>query len=205
METGLTTEYIAALACPQELLTLQQEFLYLHNRLYHMHNHWLLKLPKERVIPHRLAALKEKLPICASCRFGQAHKRPWWTKGKHTNPIRSKYDVNPGDCVSTDQIVSAQPGMVLQMSGYLTSNRIWGIALFMDHATDYTHGNLMRSLDLDNTLGAKKSFEKLVGRINNTVKRYHADNRRYADNGFMASLNTKQLENYLLWPPCAPS
>ena len=75
------------------------------------------------------------------------------------------------------------------MSGYLTSNRIWGIALFMDHETDYTHGNLMRSLDLDNTLGAKKSFEKLVGISNNTVNRYHADNVRYAENGFMASLN----------------
>ena len=59
----------------------------------------------------------------------------------------------------------------------------------MEHATDYTYGNLMRSLDLDETLGAKKYFEKLVSRSDKTVKRYHADNERYAKNGFMASLN----------------
>ena len=79
--------------------------------------------------------------------------------------------------------------MVL-LSGNLTSTRIWSITLFVDHVTDYKYGHLMRSLDLENTLGAKKSFEKLVWRSNNTVKRYHADNGSYADNGFMASLNT---------------
>ena len=72
------------------------------------------------------------------------------------------------------------------MSGYLTSNRIWGITLFVEHATDYTYGHLVCSLDLDVTLGAKKDFENLVGRSNNIVKIYHAENRRYADNGFMA-------------------
>ena len=98
------------------------------------------------------------MPICASCHFGQAHKRPWQTKGKHTNPIISKDDVSPGDCVSTDKIVSVQLGLVPKMSGYLISDQIWGITLFVDHATDYTYGHLMRSLDLDKTLGAKNYF-----------------------------------------------
>ena len=110
-------------------------------------------------------------------------------KGKHTKPIRSKDDVNTGDCVSTDQIVSGQPGLVPQMSGYLTRDQIWGITLFVDHKTDYTYEHLMRSLDLDKTLGSKKSFENLVSRLDNTFKRYHKNNRRYSENGFMASLN----------------
>ena len=59
----------------------------------------------------------------------------------------------------------------------------------MDHETDYIYGHLMRSLDLDETLGSKKAFERLVSRSDNTAKRYHADNGRYANNGFMASLN----------------
>ena len=92
-------------------------------------------------------------------------------KGKRTNPTRSKDDVNPGDCVSTDQIVSAQPGLVPQTSGNLTSNQIWGITLFVNHGTDYTYDHLPRSIDLDETMGAKKVFEKLVGRSNNNVKR----------------------------------
>ena len=157
--------------------------------MYHMPNHRLIQLAKELVIPYHLSKLKDKPFICTSCRFGQTHKRPWQKKGKHTNPTRSKDDVNPGDCVSTYQIVSAQPGMVPQTSVYLTSNRILGIPLFVGNATDYIYGHLMRSLDLDETLGANKAFEKLVGRLNNTVKRYHADNGRYSENGLMASLN----------------
>ena len=151
-----------------------------------MPNIWLIQLSKERAIPHYLAALKEKPPICAPCNFGRAHKRPWQSKGKHTNTILSKDDINTGYCVSTYQIVSAQPGLVPQMSGYLTRNRIWGITLFVNHATDYTYGHLMRSLDLDETLVTKKAFEKLVGRSNTTVRIYHGDNRRYVNNGFMA-------------------
>ena len=136
METDLTTEDIAATARPQALSPLHQELIYWNNRMYHMHNNLLIKLAKERVIPHRLVVLKQKSPICASCHFGQAHKRPWQTKGKHTNPIRSKDYINPGDCVSIDPIVSAQTRLVLQMSGYFNSDRTLGIALFVDHETD---------------------------------------------------------------------
>ena len=75
------------------------------------------------------------------------------------------------------------------MSGYLTSNQIWGITLFVDLATDYTYVHLLRSLELHKNMGAKKAFEKLVGRSDNTVNRYYAYSGRYADNGFMASLN----------------
>ena len=75
------------------------------------------------------------------------------------------------------------------MSGYLTRDLIWGITFFVDHETDYTYGHLMHSLDLDKTSGAKKAFGKLVGRSDNILKRYHADNRRYADCGFIVSLN----------------
>ena len=103
-----------------------------------MPNHRLNQVAKERVIPHRLSALKDKPPICASYHFGRAHKRIWQTKGKHTNIIRYKYDLKPGDFVSIDQIVSVQPGLVPQISGYLTSNLIWGITLFVDHATEFT-------------------------------------------------------------------
>ena len=155
-----------------------------------MPNHWLIQLYKECVILNLLDFLKDKPPICACCHFGQAHKRLWKTKGKHTNPIRYKDDVNPGNCVSIDNFFSVQPVLVPQISGYLTSDQIRGITLFVNHATDYTYGHLMRSLDLDETLGTKKAFERLVGRLDNTVKRYHADNEGYDNNGFMVSLNT---------------
>ena len=74
VEAGLTTEDIAALALPQSLSPLHQEFLYWHNCLYHMPNNRLIRLAKDRVIPHHISALKKKSPICASCNFGWAHK-----------------------------------------------------------------------------------------------------------------------------------
>ena len=78
------------------------------------------------------------------------------------------------------------------MSGYLTRNRIWGINLFVYHATDYTYGHLMRSLDLDKNMVAKKAIEEWVIRSDNTVKRYHADNKMYAD-------KLQQQGKYLMW------
>ena len=52
--------------------------------------------------------------------------------------------------------------MVPQMLGFITSSRIWGVNLFVDHATDFCYGHLMRSLDLEETLLAKKAFEKFA-------------------------------------------
>ncbi|KAL7460084.1 hypothetical protein ACHAXS_000553 [Conticribra weissflogii] len=74
------------------------------------------------------------------------------------------------------------------MNGFLTSDRIWGVTVFVDHARDYTYGHLMRGLDLTETLLAKKAFEKFAVQGSNTVKQYHADNGQYADEGFMAAL-----------------
>ena len=133
-------------------------------------------MAKARILPHRLASLKNDLPICVSCQFGQTHKRPWRSKGKCSHSIRSEDHRSPGDCVSTDQLVSAQPGLVPQMAGFLTSSRIWGVTVFIDHATDWTYGHLMRSISLEETLLAKKAFEKLLARGDHFLKRYHADN-----------------------------
>ena len=46
VESGLTAEDIATLALPQAQSPLHQEFLYWHNRLYHMPNHRLIRLSK---------------------------------------------------------------------------------------------------------------------------------------------------------------
>ncbi len=169
VEKGLTPAGIAAIARPQSLSPLQQEFLSRHNRLYHMPFHRMIQLSKNGSLPKRFLKLQNNMPICVSCKFGQAHKRPWRTLGKRSNPIRSKEHDSPEDCVSTDQMVSAQPGLVPQMSGFLTSERIWGITLFVDHATDWTYGHLMWSLELSETLLAKQAFEKIAARAGHSI------------------------------------
>ena len=83
--------------------------------------------------------------------FGRSHRRPW-ISNKTPGTIRKESETGPGDCVSIDQIVSAQPGLIPQISGYLTNMRIWGATVFVDHVSDYTHVALMFDLTLDETL-----------------------------------------------------
>ncbi len=92
-----------------------------------------------------------------SCIFGTAHRKPWHSKGEH-NSIR-KHDNNaPGKCVSINQMISAQPGLIPQMAGFPTNLRIWAATIFDDHYLDYVYVALMRSLTLDKTLLAKVFF-----------------------------------------------
>jgi starvation-inducible outer membrane lipoprotein len=37
----------------------------------------------------------------------------------------------------------------------------------------------------------KRAYEKLLAQANRRVKHYHADNGRFADNGFLEAVNTK--------------
>jgi hypothetical protein len=56
-----------------------------------------------------------------------------------------------------DQLVSAQPGLILQMAGFLTNLGIWGATIFVDHFSDYIFVALMQDLTHDETLLAKSS------------------------------------------------
>ena len=108
--------------------------------------------------------------MCVACQFGQAHRCPWRVKGKKSGSILKPEQTLPGDGVSIDQIVSAQPGLIPQMSGFLTSKRIWGCTTFVDHVSDYVYVHLMRDLTLDETLLSKEALEKIMAQAGRTVK-----------------------------------
>ena len=77
------------------------------------------------------------------------------------------------------------------MSGFLTNQRLWGATIFVDHVSDYVYVHLMRDLSLAETLLAKEAMEKVMAQAGRTVTHYHADNGRFADNGFVDAVNTK--------------
>ena len=112
-----------------------------------------------------------------------SRRRPWRSKGI-PGIIREDTEIEPGDCVSIDQLVSEQPGLITQISSYLKNMRIWGAAVFVDHVSDFTHVALMRNIPLDETLLAKTSFECLANDGGVTIKSYLADNGRFVDRGF---------------------
>ena len=77
------------------------------------------------------------------------------------------------------------------MSGFLTNQRLWGATTFVDHVSDYTYVHLMKDLSLPETLLAKSAMEKIMAQAGRTVKHYHADNGRFADNGLIDAVNGK--------------
>ena len=69
--------------------------------------------------------------------------------GKSTQAYKRIYPsiasaIEDGEEVGTDQIVSAQPGLVPQEKGKLTRARIWGATVFIDYYSDKVKVHLMQ-------------------------------------------------------------
>jgi hypothetical protein len=129
------------------------------------------------------------LPLCIACQIRTAHWRPWRTRGKALGFICHPEHILSGDGVLVDQIVSAQPGLIPQMSCFLTSHHIWGCTTFCDHVGDFVYIHLMQDHKVDKTKLAVKAFEKVRAQANRTVKHYHVDNGAFAHEGFLDEVN----------------
>ncbi len=105
------------------------------------------------------------------------------------HPIQKKSDNQPGARASMDHLVSAQPGLIPQITGKLTSQQINGASVIVDHYSDHGYVYLMRNLTLDETLLAKHAYECFLSSIGVTAKAYHADNGWFADQGFQDDCN----------------
>jgi hypothetical protein len=129
---------------PKMLSPLQEEMMSYHYCLHHLHFPKLIVMAENGEIPRRLATLKGRCPICLPCLFGMAHKRPLRLKTKQTHSIWKKSDNHPGERASMDHLVSAQPGLISQISGWLTSMRITGGTVIVDHYLDHVYVYLMQ-------------------------------------------------------------
>ena len=180
----LSDEELDKLANPMHLTPHEQEFLDMHNRLFHLPYTVMFRLAKIDILPKYFARLQKRPPPCASCLFGMAHRRPWRsksTKDGKTSVLRSPEVKQPGQCIAVDQIVSAQPGLVPQDKGQLTRSRIWGCTVFVDYAESLVSVILMRDLGTESTMAAKQEFEDKCATRGVRVQHYHADNGRFAE------------------------
>ena len=125
-----------------------------------------------------------RVPVCASCQHGKQHKKPWRVKSSDPSPIGGKEIKQPGDCVSVDQLKSSTPGLIGQVKGWLTKERQHIATVFVDHYSDLTYVHITPSDTSMETVAAKEAFERFAASHNVTVKHYHADNGRFADNLF---------------------
>jgi hypothetical protein len=169
---------------PKMLSPLQEEMMSHHYCLHHLHFPKLIVMAENGEIPRCLATLKGRCPICLPCLFDRAHTHPWRSKSKQTHSIWKKSDNHPGARASIDHLVSAQPGLIPQISGRLTSMRVTGGTVIVDHYSDHVYVYLMQNLLLEETILARHGYEQFLAAINVTAKAYHADNRCFADKGF---------------------
>ena len=133
-----------------------------HHRHYHLSFCIQFRLPSISFLPKRLMEFRNKRPLCVTCQFGVAHCRPGQTKGKKSGSISRLDQTNIGDGGLVYHIASAQPVLIPQMSGFLTSQHFWGCITFMDHVSKYVYVHLMRDLSLSETLLTKETLEKLM-------------------------------------------
>ena len=161
---------------------LQREFLSVRYKLNHLPFTIMLRLSNMSILPHRFLKLRNDLPPCVSCLFGQAHRRPWRHKSSTTSAdgvLQSEDITKPGQQVGTDQIVLAQPGLVPQDKGQMTRARIWGATVFVDYASRWVKVHLMQDATAELTLEANNAFEQDCLKRNVVPNNYHSDNGQF--------------------------
>ena len=105
---------------------------------------YLLRLSKRLIITSNINKVR-KLPPCVAYLFRKSHKRPWRTKGKHSGgSTRKPSETRPGAMTLIDKMVYDQPGLIHQVTGYLTHSRLWSYTVFLDHYSKYCYAQLIR-------------------------------------------------------------
>ena len=157
-------------------------FLRWHHRLGHISPKKIRLLAKLGFLPTTLDNCR--VPLCTSCLFGKATRRPWRGKTSKNQVTKAKTVTRPGDCVSIDQLESTTPGLIAQLKGTPTTKRYRAATVFVDHFSRLSYIHLQKTTNADETIDAKESFERYARSHGVAVRHYHADNGRFADNKF---------------------
>jgi len=151
-----------------------------HHRLGHMSFKKLQLLAVMNLIPRELS--KCKPPRCATCMYGKMTKKSWRTKG---NQRKIRTATIPGECVSALQLQSSNQGFIAHLKGTLTKRRFKYATVFVDHFSRYKYAHLQSTLTSQDTLAVVRASEAHCRNHGVTVRQYHADNGRFADNAFI--------------------
>jgi hypothetical protein len=151
----------------------EAELLDYHARYNHVSFTKLRRMAMQGQIPRRLTRCR--VPVCAACMYGKATKRPWRSK-KPNNREESFKPTKPGQVVSVDQLKSPTPGFIAQLTGKLTTGRYRYATVFVDGFSGRGYVHLQKSQSADETMEAKRAFERKCLQDGVRVQHYHADN-----------------------------
>ena len=155
------------------------ELLRYHYKLGHLPFSTLKTLARLGTIPKKLQ--HAKTPVCAGCVFGKMCKRSWRTRAKNKREVAPA--TAPGQVVSVDQMESSTQGFIGQLKGIPTTRRYKYATIFVDHYSDLSYVHLQETISSEDTLLAKRAFEAYAREQGvDTIRHYHCDNGRFADN-----------------------
>ncbi len=137
-----------------KLESVAAEFLKKHHCLNHLSMAKMQVMAKQGILPKRW--VKCDIPICTSCLYGKATRRPWRTKPKKdSQESKLRTATEPGQCISVDQLESRTPGLIAQVKGWLTKTRYQAATIFVDHFSSLSYVYLQNSSNAEETLAAK--------------------------------------------------
>ena len=149
------------------------EMLMLHHQYGHISMRKIQEMAKQGILPKRLS--KCRVPTCSACLYSKATRRPW--RGKTTkSDVDDNKPTRPGQVVSVDQLVSPTPGLIAQMSGFLTTKRYRYATVYVDQYSRLGFIYLQKTASGLETVEGKKAFESMARRHGIRVENYHADN-----------------------------
>jgi hypothetical protein len=169
-------------------LTPTTELLLWHYKYSHIGFAKLQEMAKQGILPRRLA--KCNVPVCSACMYAKATKRPWRSKTRKNEHDPDK-PPKPGDVVSVDQLVSPVPGLIAQMTGFVTKQRYRYATVFVDQASKLGFVYLQASATAEETVRAKTAFERYSAHRGVTIRAYHADNGIFKANGWVNECKSK--------------
>jgi hypothetical protein len=81
-------------------------------------------------------------------------------------------------------MVSTHVGFFAQLKGGLTKKRYKAASIFVDHFSCLCFVHLMQDLSSEESVKAKRAFEQFAAEHGITIRHYHCNNDRFANNAF---------------------
>ena len=167
--------------------TLTSKILHIHNCLNHLSFKTIQVMTANGHFPKNLVDCQ--IPICLACMFGKLSCCPWRTKSQAMKSI--KLCTYSGQCVSVDQLESPTLGLIAQLKGIPTTKQYVAATIFVDHFSRLSFVHLQMSLSSEDTLQAKRAFERYCGSHSVQIQHYHADNGRFVDKLFIEDIRSE--------------
>jgi hypothetical protein len=140
------------------------ELLMLHHQYGHISFAKLQEMAKQGIIPRRLS--KCRVPVCSACLYSKMTRKPWRGKPSKKDDRETELPQRPGQVVSVDELVSPTPGLIAQMTGFLTTKRYKYATVYVDQFSRLGFIHLQKTASAEETIEGKKAFEAHARRHN---------------------------------------